>query len=136
MIVVDSSVLVNAVMQSDHAADIDDVLTRMPVWVAPALWRSEVRHAILRYIRHGSLPPREGYSKVLEVEGLVKQSREIRDHHLVLTIAVETGCSAYDSEFVALAMEEGIPLTYDQKLINTFPRIAMTPGEWLERQQN
>lgn len=70
----------------------------------------------------------------MEAENLISKTGIIRDHHLVLTIAAESGCSAYDSEYVALAMEKGLLLlTYDRKLIEAFPGIAITPGDWLNR---
>ena len=70
----------------------------------------------------------------MEAENLISETKEIRDHHRVLTIAIESGCSAYDSEYIALALETGLPLlTYDRKLIDLFPVVAMTPGDWLKR---
>jgi predicted nucleic acid-binding protein len=41
----------------------------------------------------------------------------------VLTLALESGCSAYDCEFVALAKQLGVKLvTEDAKLRRAFPR--------------
>ncbi len=73
----------------------------------------------------------------MESEDLIDVTREVREHDRVITIAVESGCSAYDSEYVSIALETGLPLlTYDRKLINAFPGIAVTPGDWLERTEN
>lgn len=122
----------HAVVQSGFSAQVDQAWSVDPDWIAPALWRSELRSGLTKHVRYGSFSLREAFERALEAENLLRETREVRDHHRVLTIAVETGCSAYDSEYVALAMEERIPLlTYDRKLINAFPRIAMTPGEWL-----
>lgn len=50
----------------------------------------------------------------------------------VLTLAQQSGCSAYDCEFVSLATSLSLKLiTGDQKLIQTFPNIAMTAGGYL-----
>jgi predicted nucleic acid-binding protein len=50
----------------------------------------------------------------------------------VLTLAQKSGCSAYDCEFVSLATSLSLKLiTGDQKLIQTFPNVAMTAGEYL-----
>lgn len=135
MIVADTSVVIHAVVQSGYSAQVDEAWSVDPDWIAPALWRSELRSGLTKHVRHGSFPLREAFERAMEAENLLSETREIRDHHRVLTIAVESGCSAYDSEYVALAMEEGIPLlTFDRKLIDAFPGIAITPGKWLERQ--
>ena len=43
----------------------------------------------------------------------------------ILTLAFESGRSAYDCEFVALARELGVPLiTCDRQLVRTFPAVA------------
>lgn len=50
----------------------------------------------------------------------------------VLTLASETGCSAYDCEFISLAKSLDLKLvTGDRKLVRSFPEIAVTPGEYL-----
>ena len=47
--------------------------------------------------------------------------------HRVLHLAKESGCSAYDCEFVSLAMDLGIPLvTADRQVLRAFPNVAMT----------
>jgi len=44
----------------------------------------------------------------------------------VLTLAHESGRSAYDCEFVAVAIALGVPLiTSDRQLVSTFPRVAV-----------
>ncbi|GAB5500843.1 MAG: hypothetical protein PsegKO_31540 [Pseudohongiellaceae bacterium] len=50
----------------------------------------------------------------------------------VLTLAVQTGCSAQDCEFVSLAKSLNLKLvTGAGKLVETFPGIAITPDEYL-----
>jgi predicted nucleic acid-binding protein len=45
----------------------------------------------------------------------------------VLQLTKESGCSAYDCEFVSLAMDLGIPLvTADRQVLRAFPNVAMT----------
>jgi len=50
----------------------------------------------------------------------------------VLTLAAETGSSAYDCEFVSLAISLGVKLiTSDKKIIKHFPETAITAGAYL-----
>ncbi len=50
----------------------------------------------------------------------------------VLTLTSESGCSAYNCEFISLAKSLKLKLiTSDKKLIQMFPGIAMTVGDYL-----
>ena len=43
----------------------------------------------------------------------------------VLQLVSSSTCSAYDCEFVALALEQNIPLfTLDKKILQSFPDVA------------
>ena len=51
----------------------------------------------------------------------------VSDH--VLRLAVGSGCSAYDCEFVALAEDLGTRLvTVDRAVLGAFPSRAITPA--------
>jgi predicted nucleic acid-binding protein len=54
------------------------------------------------------------------------------DPAAVLALALQSGCSAYDCEFVALAQELGVPLvTSDQKLAAKFKPSAISLREYV-----
>ena len=47
----------------------------------------------------------------------------------VLAVARRTGCSAYDSQFVALAEDRHLILhTWDQRILERCPGLAIAPG--------
>ena len=47
----------------------------------------------------------------------------------VLQLAADSGCSAYDCEFVALAVDLEVPLlTSDRQLLEAFPEVACALG--------
>lgn len=51
------------------------------------------------------------------------------DGHQVLDLAIRFGCSSYDVEYVVLAKELNCQLlTFDRKLLQLFPEIALKPG--------
>ena len=54
-------------------------------------------------------------------EGLMKDNDYHMDSSRVLRLAASSGCAAYDCEFVALALDLGLPLvTTDRALIKKF----------------
>jgi predicted nucleic acid-binding protein len=51
------------------------------------------------------------------------------DSHQVLDLAIRLGCSSYDAEFVVLAKELNcLLLTFDRKLLQLSPDVALKPG--------
>ncbi|MHB8421643.1 MAG: type II toxin-antitoxin system VapC family toxin [Leptospirales bacterium] len=55
------------------------------------------------------------------------------DGRSILSLAIESGCSAYDAEFVWVARNLNLPLvTADRKILVSFPEIAMTPEQFLQ----
>lgn len=134
MIVTDSSVIVHAIIDTDCSIETRAVGRIDADWHAPILWISELRSAILKYMRIGR------YS-IAEADEFMRLARRLMqagtgtvgDDH-VLRLAVDSGCSTYDCEFVAMAQQMDAPLlTYDRKLLNAFPELAVTPSDWLER---
>ena len=61
-----------------------------------------------------------------DAERLMQGRESHADTAAVLTLAAQTGCSAYDCEFVALAQELGVLLvTSDRKLAAKFKPTAI-----------
>lgn len=56
-------------------------------------------------------------------------SEHVVDGHQVLDLAIRFGCSTYDAEYVVLALQLQCPLlTFDRKLLQLFPEMAVKPG--------
>jgi predicted nucleic acid-binding protein len=50
----------------------------------------------------------------------------------ILRLATESGCSAYDCQYVALAQSTNVPLiTHDGEVLDAFPDTAFRPGTFL-----
>ena len=126
MIVVDSNVLAYLYLCGEYTAAAEALLERDPNWAAPLLWRSEFRNILTGYLRRGSLTFQQTHSLQREAEDLLDGAEYEVDSLSVLELARDNGCSAYDCEFVALAMQLGTKLvTMDGKVLRAFPDIAV-----------
>ena len=118
-------------MPSSHSADVDKLLANDADWIAPLLWRSEFRNALAGAIRqnHVTLELANG---ILERAESHFANREFAvSSRAVLALVVNSMCSAYDCEFVALAAEQRVPLvTMDRQILHDFPDIAVSLKEF------
>ena len=126
MIVVDSNVVAYLYLPGDHTDEAEALLERDPGWAAPLLWRSEFRNILAGYMRRRTLTLEAARGLQLEAEQLLVGAEHEVDSRLVLELVRDSDCSAYDCEFVALAMTLGVKLvTMDAKLLKAFPRHAV-----------
>jgi hypothetical protein len=67
-----------------------------------------------------------------EVErALVNHEHDVVMHDVVM-LALRSGCSAYNCEYVALAQGLGVPLvTFDREVLRAFPDLAIAPEAFL-----
>ena len=126
MIVVDTNVLAYLYLPGEYTAQAEALLARDPEWAAPVLWRSEFRNILAGYIRRSTLTFEQARDIQAEAENLLSGAEHDVDSQRVLELVRESDCSAYDCEFVALAMKLGVALvTMDAKLLRAFPERAL-----------
>ena len=126
MIVVDSNVLAYLYLPGKYTADAEALLERDPEWAAPVLWRSEFRNILAGYMRRRALTFDQAYRLQREAESLLAGAEFEVDSLTVLELVRDSDCSAYDCEFVALAMQlDGKLVTMDSKLLRAFPARAV-----------
>ena len=131
MIVVDSNVLAYLYLPGDYTADAEALLEQDPDWAAPVLWRSEFRNILAGYVRRKALTFEQACSLQGEAESLLAGSEFEVDSRAVLELVRDSDCSAYDCEFIALAMKLNTKLvTEDKKLLRAFPAraVALSAG--------
>ena len=131
MIVVDSNVLAYLYLPGEFTAAADALLEREPEWAAPILWRSEFRNILAGYMRRGVISFEQATSLQGEAESLLAGNEFEIESRIVLELVRDSDCSAYDCEFVALALKLDIKLvTMDKKLLRAFPTttIALSAG--------
>ena len=126
MIVVDSNVLAYLYLPGDRTAEAEALLERDPEWVAPVLWRSELRNILAGYMRRKTITFDQACNLQNEAESLLAGSEFEVDSQAVLELVRDSDCSAYDCEFIALAARLDTKLvTMDKKLLRAFPKCAV-----------
>ncbi|MGA7954728.1 MAG: type II toxin-antitoxin system VapC family toxin [Gloeobacterales cyanobacterium] len=126
MIVVDSNVLAYLYLPCEYTAAAETFLEQDPDWAAPILWRSEFRNILAGYMRRKAISFEQANSLQKEAESLLDGAAFEVDSRTVLELVRDSDCSAYDGEFVALALKLGTKLlTMDKKLLRAFPQRAM-----------
>lgn len=126
MIVVDTNVLAYLYLPGNFTSAAESLLKSDPDWAAPILWRSEFRNILAGYMRSGRLTFEQACAIQEEAEVLMAGAEFEVDSRPVLQLARESGCSAYDCEFVVLARDLGRNLaTMDGEMLRAFPETAM-----------
>jgi predicted nucleic acid-binding protein len=126
VIVVDSNVLAYLYLPGEHTAGAEALLEREPEWAAPVLWRSELRNILAGYLRRKTLTFEQACSLQGEAEDLLSGFEFEVDSRTVLELVRDSDCTAYDCEFVALAIKLDTRLvTQDKKLLRAFPKHAV-----------
>jgi predicted nucleic acid-binding protein len=91
-------------------------------WIAPLVWRSELRNVLVTQVRHRWLELVAAQAIQAAAEELLSGREFAVDSAEVLRLAAESGCSAYDCEFVVLAEYLDLPLvSADRRLAMRFP---------------
>ena len=125
MIVVDSNILAYLYLPGDRTADAKALFIRDAEWTAPVLWRSEFRNILAGYIRKKLITFEQACNLQFEAESLLAGSEFEVDSKSVLELVRDSDCSAYDCEFIALAIRLDTKLvTVDKKLLKAFPSRA------------
>lgn len=127
--VADTNVLAALMLPTAENAGVISLFRQDPDWRLPPLWRSEFRHVLLKFVRAGILERAQAvalWGKAVERFAL---HEEPVDGQRVLELAIQSGCSSYDAEFVVLAEQLGCRLlTFDRKLLQLFPAVTLQPS--------
>lgn len=129
MLVADTNVLIELFLPTQNSAAVQQWRAADKDWRLPALWVFEFRHVLLKYLRAERLDLDVAMANLMEAERLfLSQTRSVSSAD-ALQLAIRHGCSSYDAEFVVLAKELRCPLlTFDRKLLQLFPDLAVKPG--------
>ena len=122
MIAVDTNVIAYLFLRGDQTAQAEAWLMKDRDWIAPVLWRSEFRNLLAGFLRRKQLTCDAMREIQREAEALLTGSEIDVDSQRVLELVRDSDCSAYDCEFVSVAMRLGVKLlTADKKVLKAFP---------------
>jgi predicted nucleic acid-binding protein len=132
MIVADNTLISYFTIEGEFTEKATQVRQRDPEWVAPLLWRAEFLNVLWLHVRQGEF----GLDLAIQHIDLAEDLIGERSYHVaptdVLRLAVDSGCSAYDSHYAALAQQLDVPLvTHDGKILEAFPEMAVHPDDFL-----
>jgi predicted nucleic acid-binding protein len=123
VIVVDTNVVAYLYLRGEHSERAEEWLRRDREWSAPLLLRSELRNLVAGYLRRKQLSLDAVLQIQREAEALLRGNEHQVDSQRVLELVRDSDCTAYDCEFVALAMRLGVKLlTTDARLFKAFPK--------------
>ena len=125
MIVVDTNVLAYLYLPTKYTPNAEKLLEDNPVWAAPHLWRSEFRNVLALYLRKNIITYERALQIQAEAESLMIGNEFEMKSINVLSLVNSSECSAYDCEFVSLAVNLNTKLyTMDKKVLKEFPKIS------------
>lgn len=127
MIVVDTNIVAYLYLPTPYSEQAEQLLLKEPQWIAPVLWRSELRNVLALYLRKQLLTLEQAFDLQTEAEALLAgREYDLPSLH-VLQLVTACRCSSYDCEFVALAKLFDTKLvTVDKKILSQFPQIAVS----------
>ena len=127
MIVADTNLIAYLLVTGPYTDEAEAVYEKDPEWVAPLFWRSEFRNVLVLSVRRGLLSLQNAFDVMERAERMMKGREHQTASAGILRLASDSGCSAYDCEFVALALELNVPLvTSDNALIRKFKPTAVS----------
>jgi predicted nucleic acid-binding protein len=127
LIVVDTNIIGYLYLAGERSLQAERAYQKDPHWAVPVLWRSELQNVIALYLRRQILSLSDAIDLMDAAAGLIS-GREYQVPSIsVLQLVAQSDCTAYDCEFVALALDLQIPLvTVDQLILDQFPQAAIS----------
>lgn len=132
MIVADANLICYFYIKGEFTLDSEQVFEKDSLWISPSLWKSEFRNVLILYLRKNIISFEEAVSFIENAENdLIHSDYQVKSSN-VLDLALASGCSAYDCEYVSLAKDLNVPLvTMDKKIIKNFPDIAISMKDFV-----
>ena len=126
MIVVDTNVMVYFLLGEEWGTDAEQLFKQDPEWAAPVILMSELRNVLLGFVRQGGMGPDQAKSISDDAASVLRDRIATVAGDQVFDVALESGLTAYDAEFVVLARTLGVPLvTLDGAILQGAADVAV-----------
>ena len=133
IIVGDTNLVVYLHVESEFTARARQVYAIDSVWVFPPVAHSEAANALTTLTREKWISAETALLCLGLIEPRIVAGFRDVPMKAVLQLATERGISAYDAQFIVLAMQLGISLvTEDGKLKKRFPGIAISMEPFID----
>jgi len=127
MVIVDTGPLAFLLLPGDMTDLAQRAYLKDPAWASAPIWRSEFRNLVVRYVREGWITEASAKQVLAAAEEKMHPRQYNIEAEAVLELAVQTGLSAYQCEYLALARELNAPLvTTQDELVKAAPKIAIS----------
>ena len=133
MIVVDTNIIAYLMLPGERHEAAKKAYAQDPEWVVPLLWRSEFRNVLALYVKRDMLELHDAQRIMVQAERLVEgKEYQVPSLH-VLQLSERSGCTAYDCEYIALAMDlDTVLLTMDSELLRSFSSYTIALETFVE----
>ena len=133
MIVVDSNIVTARNLTSSLTSIAQQVEEKDPVWIVPVLWRYEFQNILASAIKAKQIKPEQALDIWEKVSKILVENECEPSASKVIDLVAQYGITAYDGQFIAVALEMGIPcVTEDRELQEKFPGIAISMDGFLK----
>ena len=133
MIVVDSNIVTARNLTSSLTSKAEQVEHKDSVWIVPVLWRYEFQNILATAIKAKQIKPEQALDIWEKISKILIENECEPSASKVIDLVAQYGITAYDGQFIAVALEMGIPcVTEDRELQEKFPGIAISMDEFLK----
>ncbi len=133
MIVVDSNIVAARNLTSSLTSEATQVEEKDSIWIVPFLWRYEFQNILASAIKAKQIKLEQALNIWEKVSNILIENEYEPAASKVIDLVTKYGITAYDGQFIAVALEMGILcVTEDQELREKFPGIAISMNEFLK----
>lgn len=132
MIVADTNIITYLMIKGKFTDQAEKVFYKDSDWVVPELWKHEFLNIMATLVSTKRSELNDVITCYEKAIKLFSRLEKEPNYHNVLTISIRHKISAYDAQFIALAMESDLPLiTQDKQLTEKFPDFTQTMDRFI-----
>ena len=132
MIVVDSNIVAARNLTTSLTSKAQQLEEKDPVWILPVLWRYEFQNILASAIKAKQIKPEQALVLWEKVSEALNENEFEPAGSEVIALVAKYGITAYDAQFIAVALEMGIScVTEDRELQEKFAGVAVSMDGFL-----